>query len=165
MSLSSQEEKEVSRLQSALAVFLCFYFVAGLTTFFLFPSGKDKSFPPFFHWFLFALVPNEHFSTQYTVRLTAYQDVPLVQPELFGDADDIITEAKANRARDGIRRLGNALAQGNVRAAEEIRASIETAYFPSKLAYEVVKITYNPLERFATGKLEKIDVLGSYETK
>ncbi|MCX6819765.1 MAG: hypothetical protein NT019_00525 [Candidatus Adlerbacteria bacterium] len=165
MSLSPKDAKELSQLQTLLGIFLGLYFLAGLSTFFLFSSAHDKSFPPFFHWFLFALVPNEHFSTQYTVQLTAYRGKTFTPPELFGEANDIIPEATANRARDGIRHLGKALVAGDTARADVVRAELEAAYFPKDLSWQVVKITYDPIERFKTGTLEKVDVLGTYHTK
>ncbi|MEI6863787.1 MAG: hypothetical protein WCK46_00230 [Candidatus Adlerbacteria bacterium] len=164
MNLSPKDTHEVSRLRTLLSIFLGLYFVIGLSTFFLFSSAHDKSFPPFFHWFLFALVPNEHFSTQYTVRLVTYKGKALTPPELFGEANDIIGDAQTNRARDGIRRLGKALVAGDTAGADVVRAELEAAYFPKDLSWQVVKITYDPIERFKTGALERVDILGTYHT-
>jgi hypothetical protein len=149
-------------LQKGLAVFLCFYFVAGLSTFF-FLGESDKNVPPLFHWFLFSWTPNEAGQVQYSVRVTSVDGTKLEKPLFYAELDGVI-DLRTGRARDLMNRLARALEAGDSQRASEIREAFEKAYLKRAVEYEVVRITYKPLERFRTGALERVDVLAEFET-
>jgi hypothetical protein len=156
--------KALRPMKIFIASVLCVYFLVGLSTFSLFRTGRDKNVTPFFHWFLFALVPNENGETHYELRITAVHGSHLATPVLFSRAEGIIADPDSNRARDGIRRLAGALAAGDGAEAQVVRAQFEAAYLPPGISYDVVAITYRPLVRFRTGETDPTVTLGSFKT-
>lgn len=149
------------RLKKGIVAFLCFYAVAGFSTFFLLGEA-DKNVPPVFHWFLFSWTPNEGGQVQYAVRFTAVEGATLAEPLLYAEAADIAVDRRSGRARDLVNRLARALESGDGAEAERIRTAFEDAFVRGEAEYEVIRITYDPIERFATGAVENIEVLATF---
>lgn len=152
----------VSFWARCLYLFLALYFVLGVSLYF--SKGRDKDFPPLFHWFLFNKVPDERGALQYTARILSSGGAAYETPLLFAEAEHLTKGARSNRARDTLRRLGRALADGNAAEAERLRPAFERAYLPGDTAYEVVLITYRPIERFSRGEIGSLAVLGTFKT-
>lgn len=164
MKTSNAFASHLRPLKIFIAAVLGIYFVLGLATYTLFGTGEDKNMIPFFHWFLFALVPNESAETQYELRITGVNGTPLPAPIPFAHADAIVIAAHSNKARDGVRRLARALSEKDRVGADMIRQQFEAAFLPPNISYEIVALKYRPIVRFQTGTIDSTIIMGTFNT-
>lgn len=153
--------EKYKQLQKFIIGFLIFYFVAGLSTE-VFLDGREKDFLPFFSWFLFSYTPPEHSSTQYTVRILEYDGKTFDPPVFLNEAYGIVDQPNSPKLRELLRKLGASTLMGSKRESQQLRMLLEQIYLPSSIRYEVVLVTYNPLRRFETGKVESVKKLGEF---
>src|SRR3989344_4144271 len=151
--------KEYKQLQKFIIVFLAFYFIAGLLTEVVLP-GREKDFPMFFSWFLFSDTPDEKSSSQYAIRILEFNGKPLNPPVLFNEAYGIVDNPNSPKARALIRKLGSVAMMGTNRESEQLRRLLEQVYLPNSISYELIFITYDPMQRFKNG--EFIKILGEF---
>lgn len=165
MELTEAENRRIKMTTAGITVFLCVYFVGGLATYSFSQTGTDKSFAPFFHWFLFAHVPDARVSHQYMIRLTAIDGRELSPSIAFERAHGVINAPRSNRARDVIRLMGRAFDEGETGRAAELQRLFEQAFLPVGVEYELVRFTYDTLEHFKTGTFESSEVVVTGNTE
>ncbi|OGI62788.1 hypothetical protein A2818_00895 [Candidatus Nomurabacteria bacterium RIFCSPHIGHO2_01_FULL_40_12] len=153
--------KEYKQLQKFIIGFLIFYFIAGLSTEVFLP-GREKDIPMFFSWFLFSHTPDEKSSSQYAVRILEFNDKTLNPPILFNEAYGIVDNPGSPKARALIRKLGPVTMMGTGRESEQLRKLFEQVYLPAPIRYELLFITYDPIQRFKTGEFISIKKLGEF---
>ena len=161
---TDSEGRQLRNLQRLIVGFLCTYAVLGFSTFSLFTSDKDKSIPPFFHWFLFAYVPAEQHVEQFQVLITSVGGKKLSQPVVFDRAGTWVIDPRSNRARHLIWQIGKALDAGDSVEAETNRSLFENAYLRPQTTYEIQRVFYSPIPRLQTGALESTTTVGIYTT-
>ena len=130
-----------------LPIFLAGYAVAGFLTHSRF-GGREVF--PVFSWGLYADAPRRE--VQYTVLVSDIDGTALPYPV------DILVTPEFHRAPDYWRdagvlgRFGAALEAGDRERTEPLRRLVEANILRGeRVRYEVVKRTYDPLERRATG--------------
>lgn len=113
---------------------------------------------PFFCWFLFPITPNtvQHYALELQTvggqpvsAGTTFQTLHLVQDP---QAMDVWVSTQA---------LGKAQEAGDAATVDRIRRRLEANFLPAPSRYRLVKKTFDPLERWETGK-EQTEVIADY---
>lgn len=150
-------------MQSGFAIFLCVYLA--IAAWRESTPGQGEVFP-IASWSLFSLVPN--ICNDFSLRLLDVNGKPLAPARFFEDSRSLFSAATDHAARVVIDRMGKAMEAGAAREAEDIRLRFDAEYLRKQahqVRYELVAREYDPLERWSTGKLRSVRVLGSYETR
>ena len=141
-----------------LPLFLLFYGAAGLLTHSRL-GGLDVY--PLFAWNLYADAARRE--TQYTARLLAIDGRPLAAPL------DLVEDAAFHRSADYwndacvLGRFAAALETGDAEEARGLRRLFEANVLrEDRVRYEVLKRTYDPLRRRATGEYDEV-LLGTFD--
>jgi len=128
---------------------LAVYFVVGYTRI------RTTDIVPFSAWALFVFVPNQ--PSVFTLQLDSLNGSALIPPERFEDGT--FTNPHDITAYYIMNRFGIALEKGDSGEVRKFRALLEENILPAKrLDWELVKITYDPLERWKTGKISRQSV-------
>jgi hypothetical protein len=135
-------------LRGWVALFLAGYFSLGLLTLLL----PRREVFPLYSWFLFALVPGRE--SQYALRLQEVSGQKLAEPLLYQDAESLVADPHSVTVRELVQQFGLAVENGRAREQFRIRRIMEKDHLPSPCRYEVVIITYDPLDRWRTGRYE-----------
>ncbi len=145
-------------LQRGLFWLLALYFAAGLSMKQVVGRGEIY---PVFSWALFAKVPNER--TVFALRIFAYDGAPLESDFFYEEAEGIVPEPHSIAAQHAIRRLGAAATRGTKEEEAEARRLLERLYLKTDMRYEIVRVRYEPRNRWRTGERE-IELIRSYST-
>ena len=128
--------------------FILLYFLVGMITGFL---GANQIFP-FSAWDLFEDIPNRR--NDYGVIIMSYNGKIVSPPKLFQDSKDITPEYGSIIAYRLIQNFGKAYDRSDTQEAERLRAIFEANYMKAPARYSLVKLVYDPVERWKTGKYE-----------
>lgn len=143
----------------AVPALLIFYFFGGLAT------KRIGEVFPVFHWALFASFSEE--VTRYEVRVVEQDgqrfDPPLRLQETEEYSQWMAASHDIYHTPKVIRYFGATYEAGREARAEELRAAFERNFLPGdEVRYQLVKLTYNPLERYRTGAVQEASVLGEF---
>lgn len=141
-----------------LSAVLFFYFVGGLLTLL---TPKMEVYPVF-HWFLFALTPNP--TTDYQIRIYNYGGREISPPRLYNKAGDLVRSPNSIRVHVMAESMGKAIEKGDEEALATTKALFQQTFLPHPSRYELVKISYDPMERWYHGKV-KIEGVKFFETE
>jgi hypothetical protein len=130
-------------LRGWVALFLAGYFALGLATVLL----PQQEVFPVYSWFLFPLVPGQQ--TRYALRLEEAQGLLLYQ-----DAEGFVANPHSVTVDELVQRLGLAVELGRTDEQQRIRQVLEKNHLPSPCRYELVRITFDSLVRWRTGRYE-----------
>lgn len=146
-------------LKRGVILFLAAYFAAGLSL------GNSKTLYPLFSWYLYPRVPSR-LETDITLRIHEARGERFEPPQFLEETQGIYDRAYNKSAfRRITTRLAEKLAAGS--PPEEItalRRELEEALPARPLVYEIVKIRYNPIERWKTGKVETVERIVIFRT-
>lgn len=135
--------------------FLAFYFVAGV-------YAVDQY--PFFNWALFTKIPNEQ--TDFTIEVRSFDGTKYDPPLAFSETRfifDAIGQSPTQYTQP-ISELGQALDRDDGTRIAERRAYIERVFDGKEFSYDVLKITYDPVELWRTGAYRSREVIASYDS-
>ena len=132
-------------LKTSLLAFLAVYAIGGLATEVLLP-GREKSAIPFFSWFLFAQVPNQ--MGVFAIKIHEYRGLPLDPPVFFEKASGIVSNPSSPKARELIQRIGERIDSGDRSTADDLRHRFEHGFLSAPTRYELIRLRYDPLERW-----------------
>jgi hypothetical protein len=120
---------------------------------------------PFFNWSLFSNSYSER--SDAVIRLDSINGKSLPSSRLYYEMSDIFRYAKD---RDSfvskvVTRLANAIRAGDEPTISELRKLIEGRFMAEikSAEYDVVELTYDPIERLRKGKVKDAVVLATYE--
>jgi len=130
---------------------LFLYLVGGLLTFDLEKKKSNEVFPVF-SWFLFADVPQKN-HVRYTLRVLRADDRDLV-PALFFSEAGAFANPKSVSANKLIDEIGRSLAHQEEGEVQRLRRTLEENQIHRIQRYELIKLTYDPVERYQTGKMQ-----------
>lgn len=144
----------------SLALLLLLYVSIAVST----HLTKQPEIFPFFSWSLFSSVPQPE-KTNYGLRLIAVDGKTLQTPLFFEEGEQYFAGANSIMAMTTIRRLARAIEAGNAGQIVEYQTFFEEMFLAeaSDVAYEVVRRTYNPVERWRTGRYISVECLRSAE--
>ncbi len=139
------------RLQIFVAAALAFVFVVGM-------AGeippRHENFP-FASWSLFSLVPGRRSEFDLIVH-TAEASQP------FNQADRLVYHPHSIVAHEIIQQFGDAERAGDAAASRSLRRQIEQEFIPAVTGYDLVRVTYTPVERWRTGRVLSTDPVRSF---
>ena len=141
--------------------FLIIYFVGGLLGAL---TPKHEIFPVS-SWFLFPVTPNP--DTKFALRLYRVEGKTLEPPRFYEEADGFVADPQSIIVYEVTQELGKAERRRDAPAIAEMRHNIETNYIRPPCRYELVAVTYDPVERWKTGKVqtETIKIYSKGETQ
>jgi hypothetical protein len=144
---------------NALALVAAGYALAGCLPRLL----RQSEFFPFAPWDLYSHVPNDF--ADYGLRVTSLDGAPLAAPVYFEAAPDWFAQAQSILAVESIQALGRAVEGGDAAEIARARGIVERDYLAGhpRLRYEVVKRSWEPLERWRSGRFASEAVLAAFE--
>jgi hypothetical protein len=131
------------------------YLVAG----FLAVSAPGFEVFPFFCWFLFPVAPNT--VERYALVVEAWGGMPVTPPTTF-QALDVVEDPHAMDAWTSIQALGRAVEAGDADRVARLRRRLEMNYLPAPSRYRLVRRTFDPLERWRTGRIRSEQILQTF---
>ncbi len=144
------------RLQIFVVAALAFVVVVGLGG----ALTPRREIFPFASWFLFSLVPGHR--SEYDVILRATGDKPLAPGRPYNRADGLVSHPHSIVAHELIQELGAAEQNHDAAASRALRRQIEADFEPSVTRYDLVRVTYAPIERWQTGRVQGTESLRSF---
>lgn len=127
------------------------------------PTGSLETFP-FFNWSLFSQTSDKKLDVVAIIR--SVDGKPLSKPAFFYDMKDrfAVAAAKNSRFAKTIDRLAFAILSNDEEIERRTRDLVEKHYFreSGQMEYDIAMILYDPLERYRTGKIDKVKVLRRY---
>ena len=148
--------KRYRRLQLFVVAALLFQLVVGLGG----ALTARKEIFPFTSWFLFSMVPYE--TTDFDLILRALGDQPLEPPRTFGQGSGLVSQPHSIVAYQLIQQLGDAETAHDAARVQALRRQIEGQFLVPAIHYDLVRVTYTPVERWQTGRARKTEPLRSY---
>ncbi len=142
--------KSYRRIWRAILLGLVAYGIGGFLTFDIAKKKSNELFPVF-SWFLFAEVPQK-IHVRYTIRIHRVDGRDLAPPILFAAAEAYANpkSVSANKLIDEIGRANERQEEGEV---QRMRGTLEENQINRVQRYELMKLTYDPVERYQTGKV------------
>lgn len=143
----------------AIPLILILYFVGGLAT------RRFGEVYPVFHWGLFASVSEERRGYEiWVVEQDGRRFDPPVMFQRLPEYEQLMAASyDIYRTPRVIRYFASALEDGRAARAEELRQVFEYNFLPGdKVHYRVVRVDYNALERYNTGRIESSEVIGEF---
>jgi len=142
-------------------------FIAGFYILVAFYSARLDSRPelfPFFNWSLFSSSSGDR--NEYALLVRSVDDKPLAQPRLYYDMKETFMHARQRdiNVSKVVQELGSALHQKKPGLADEKRRMIEQRFMADapRVQYDLVMLSFDPIERLKTGKIQKERVVASY---
>lgn len=115
---------------------------------------------PFASWLLFSLVP--YHTNEYDLRLEAPPGRPDAAPVSFSEAENFVRNPHSIVTFQLIQQLGRAVQARRDGEARRLRTQIE-AFLPSpKVRYDLVMLTYDPVQRWKTGQILAMQRLAAF---
>ncbi len=138
-------------LKYATVLMLIGYALTGLWTRRL-PEGERY---PFFSWFLFNRIPQIS-ETAYNIRILEAGGTPLQPPVTFKDAAPFFSTVDNSPAAyyQLIQELGQALAAHDTLEGHRVQKVLDQ-HFTAPVLYEVLKVTYNPIEYWRSAQWQE----------
>ena len=132
--------------------FIFLYFLVGMLTGFL---GIKEIFP-FFSWNLFGHIPNK--TNEYAIIVDVYNGTTVSPPQLFQEAKGVVRQSSSIIAYYLIQDFGKAYERREMQKSERLRELFEANFIKAPAQYRLIRIIYNPLERWKTGRYERINI-------
>ena len=115
---------------------------------------------PLASWFLFALVP--HRTNDYDLLLRANDGHPIDPPLPYSQAPWLISTPHSIVTYQLVQQLGDALARRDDERARALRRQIEAQFAQPRVQYDLVRNTYQPVERWETGQVRARRTIRSF---
>ena len=151
--LTFKSEKIIMFQRKFILIVIFSYFIAGISIGFL--NVKDEEVFPFFSWSLFSRIPNRGY--QYSVQITEYNG-QIIKPVLFQKASSIVNKSHSSEPDRIIQNMGKNFDK-NTQEFEKMKNLLEGNYLGNTTKYNLVLLTYDPLQKWKTGK-QNIRILG-----
>lgn len=145
--------KKYRRLQATLLAILAGTFALGLVSA-VRPAGEIF---PFASWFLFSLVPQR--VTSYDVLVRSWGNRAFNPPKPLIEVEALVRSPRSSTVYQLVQRYGRATEAGNRTEADEAWRLLQAKFSSSEpVAVELVKRSYDPLDRARGGSVEQIRV-------
>lgn len=126
-------------------------------------SGTE--FYPFFNWSLFSNA--SAIKKDVVVIVRSVNGQVLAEPKLFYDLPNVFYSARTGDSRFGkaLNRLNHSVLAGDQQTEAALRAVIEVTFMREarQMKYDLAVITYNPLDRYKSGRINNIQIIKSYD--
>lgn len=146
-------------LRAGVLLLLGGYFVIGLLLFVAVPYSNEVY--PFFSWTLFRNVPQRTDSTV-TVRFISADGKTFDPPILLDDSAGLIDIHKAATNDAKLAALRSAFLSSDTQGTRDARMQFEQTFTARRVTYEIVRLTYDTIEHWRTGKYLKLETLARF---
>ncbi|MGF1511185.1 MAG: hypothetical protein ACFB9M_16960 [Myxococcota bacterium] len=136
------------RLRSWFPRLLSSYILAGLMA----TAVPGFEVFPFFCWFLFPITPSVE--DRYALEILTLGGRSVHPPALFQDLD-LVEDPFAMDAWTSIQALGRAFERGDMGAVHTLQRRLQMNFLPAPSQYRLVRLRFDPLERFRTGRIQQ----------
>ncbi len=145
--------KKYRRLQAALLAILAGTFALGMVSA-IRPAGEIF---PFASWFLFSLVPQQ--VTSYDVLVRSWGDRKFDPAPPLIEVEGLLRSPRSSTIFQLVQRYGRAVEAGDQAEAADAWRLLQAKFSTAEpVTIEVIKRTYDPLERARGGKVEQIAI-------
>ena len=135
------------RLRLLAVALLAMEFVVGMVGYL---TPRQEIFP-LASWFLFLLVP--HDTSDYDLILRAHDDTPIDPPLPYNQVPWLVTAPHSIVTYQLVQQLGDAAARHDDARSRSLRRQLETQFQMGRVQYDLVRNTYQPVERWETGQV------------
>ena len=135
-------------LERFIVFFLIFCFIAGVIT----GVSRSQEMFPFSSWFLYAAPPD--FVTIYEIMVKEYDGQKV--DKRFTELN--ISEYSSLTANVLTQKMGHAIKNDDSEKLEKYRNMFEHRFLVKPATYEIVKVKYDPLERYHDGKVQSTTI-------
>lgn len=164
MAFASRAAIRAYRLKKTLV--LLFFITYGLVQCAGQLTSPRREYFPIFGWSLFSTATNPDNSLE--VEILRIGDTKFAEPVNFFELDAYF-EAASSRSTNVLKSAGRVLNlhRGDPAAAEAARRVFEITYFGAQVTvdYQFVAVTYDPIERWRTGKVLERQLVGRFSTE
>lgn len=143
-----------------IILFLILYFLGGITS----RITDERILFPFSSFFLFNKVPQNQLS-EYAVYIYQAGNIQLNEPVLHFSADGILKRPRAIKLDRIIKEFGQIVESGEEEEINRRRVIFEGEFMIRSVRYAIVRMQYKPIERFKTGKIDKITEVAAFNTE
>lgn len=119
---------------------------------------------PFFNWALFTKIPNEQ--DDFSIEIRSFDGVAY-DPALPFSESRFIFDAIGQSPTDyalPVSELGGAVVGGDAAAIAARREYVEKIFAGKEFAYDLVRIVYDPVEKWRTGAYRAREVIASFSS-
>ena len=139
--------KRLRRFKTLAAAFLSAQLVVGYLGWL---TPQHEIFP-FASWFLFSLVPDH--VTDYDLLLYGPANRSQTVPRAFNRASNLVKGNHSVASYQLIQQLGAAVESRDQTRIGNVRRQIEEQFYASGVRYDLVQVTFRPVERLKTGRV------------
>ena len=134
-----------------LKIFLVSFLVLYCTGGFLSHQRKpEQEVYPFFSWFLFPSVP--YIQTEFVILIHEFNGKTIEPPRFSTEIKGVLSFHGAGYYKI-TQELGRGILNENEDKIENLREQFEKLFLSHPVLYEVVQITFDPIERWKTEKI------------
>ena len=160
-----------SLLEKLIVLFLVSYFVVGVYAHFYIINQEEVYL--LYSWDLYTKVP-PRIQTEFAILIHEFEGKRLENPIIFERARGVLysslTEyrhATYNKTsiQNIVRLLAPSILQDKTREIERLRMELEKTFLSHPVVYEVVEVTFNPIERWKNGRFININRLGIFTSQ
>ena len=119
-----------------------------------------KEIFPLASWFLFLLVP--HHTNDYDLILRAGDGHPVDPPAPYSQLPALVAAPHSIVTYQLIQQFGDAVASRDDARERSLRRQIEGQFLVPRVQYDLVRNTYQPVERWETGQVRARRTLRSF---
>lgn len=120
---------------------------------------------PFFSWNLFSIIPNEQ--TIFTLRVLTLGDESYTPPRRFDELTELFKVLRQSPTEyvPHINDLGFAIQGGRTDKIGRYKKIVERIFFKTPATYEIVKVTYDPIEFWRSRTYTSEHVITTFDTR
>ena len=144
------------RLRRIAVALLAVEFVVGMGGY----LTPRKEIFPLASWFLFLVVP--HHTNDYDLMLRAYDGHPVEPPLPYNHAPALIFTPHSIVTYQVVQQLGDAQTHHDDTRVRALRRQLESLFTQPRTRYDLVRNTYQPVERWETGQVRARQTLRSF---
>ena len=130
------------------------------------PPNRTELFP-FFSWSLFSRASSTRSDVALLIR--SVDGEPLSEPRLFYEMADQFAAARTGDSRLSklLDQLAYFVRRSDRSNIARLRAVVEGNFLRDAMSvdYDLVRIEYNPIDRYRSGELKRVAILGSFSTE
>ena len=145
------------RLRATAVALLVVEFVVGMGGFLNTPS---REIFPFASWFLFLLVP--YHTEDYDLILHSNDGNPIEPPQPYTRVEWLVLNAHSIVSYNLVQQLGDAVARRDEARVRRLRRQLDALFTQPRVGYDLVRNTYQPVERYETGRVRTRHTVRSF---
>lgn len=144
------------RLRRVAVALLVVEFVVGMGGYL---TPRQEIFP-FASWFLFLLVPGH--TSDYDLILRSIDGNPLDPPRPYSQLPGLVITPHSVVIYQIVQQLGDAETHRDIARSQRLRRQIDAQFALPRVRYDLVRNTYQPVERWETGRVRTRETLRSF---